>query len=248
MNDGKSPNVSDTLIHREHHCTTAIGKSFLKDDIFAMKITANGTSSSKGKMLLTGGVHAREYAPPELLMRFATDILEKYDKDADATWILEHTEIHIIFYVNPDGRQKAEEEPNTMWRKNVDPGSNKCSGSTYGVDINRNFDFLWGDINGASKRPCDDDYMGSSAGSETETQALTEYAKSLFPEAQRKTDPVAQMDDPFGEDIMGLYMDIHAYGGFTYYRKFSINTILFVTSKYVSNRFWLLSAGCSLRA
>ncbi|KAL7480058.1 hypothetical protein ACHAW6_005764 [Cyclotella cf. meneghiniana] len=195
----------------------SIGKSFLKDDIYAMKITAKGTSSSKGKMLLTGGVHAREYAPPELLMRFAADALDKYNKDADTTWILEHTEIHIIFYVNPDGRRKAEEEPNTMWRKNVDPGNDKCSDSTYGVDINRNFDFLWGDISGASKSPCDDDYMGTSAGSETETQALTEYAKSLFPEAQRKKDPVGQMDEPFGEDIMGLYMDIHAYGGFTYY-------------------------------
>eukprot|EP00804_Cyclotella_cryptica_P007423 CCRYP_002628-RC/>CCRYP_002628-RC protein AED:0.04 eAED:0.04 QI:260/1/1/1/0.75/0.6/5/5197/651 len=195
----------------------SIGKSFSQDDIYAMKITVKGKSSSKGIVLLTGGVHAREYAPPELLMRFATDVLEKYDKDADTTWILEHTEIHIVFYVNPDGRHKAEEEPNTMWRKNVDPGNDKCSDSTFGVDINRNFDFLWGDINGASKYPCDDDYMGTSPASEPETQALTEYAKSLFPEAQRKSDPVGQMDEPFGEDIMGLYMDIHAYGGFTYY-------------------------------
>jgi hypothetical protein len=187
-----------------------------------MKITSNESkSSSKGVMLLTSGVHAREYAPPELLMRFAQNTLKNYDKDADTTWILQQTEIHIIFYVNPDGRRKAEEDKPAMWRKNVNPGNNnKCSGDAYGVDINRNFDFVWGDKSGASDNPCDDSYMGPSAGSEPETQAVTQYAKRLFPESQRKNNPEAQMDEPFGEDITGLYMDVHAFGEFVYYRKF----------------------------
>ncbi|KAL7506824.1 hypothetical protein ACHAXN_004660 [Cyclotella atomus] len=121
-------------------------------------------------------------------------------------------------YVNPDGRRKAEEQPNTTWRKNVNPGTgNSCSDSKIGVDINRNFDFMWGNTNGASTSPCASDYMGRSKQSEPETKALSEYAKSIFPEGHRKYDPEGQMNEAFGEDIMGLYMDIHAYGGYTYY-------------------------------
>lgn len=183
-----------------------------------MKITAAGSqSSSKGVVLFTSGVHAREYAPPELLMRFAENLLEKYDTDSDITWILEHNEIHIVFYVNPDGRLKAEQQPNTSWRKNTNPGTKSCPTNYIGVDINRNFDFLWGDSTGASTNPCSSDYMGTSAESEPETKALADYAKSLFPKNQRKSDPESQLNAPFGEEITGLYMDIHAYGGFTYY-------------------------------
>lgn len=59
--------------------------------------------------------------------------------------------------------------------------------------------------------------MGPYAESKPETIALAEYAKSLFPDHQRKNDPVAEISIPFGEDITGLYIDIHSSGGYTYY-------------------------------
>jgi len=88
-------------------------------DIYALNITASDadtttsrlTSEEKGKMLLTSGVHAREYAPPELLARFVEMMVHGYNENADVTWILRHTEIHAILYVNPDGRFMAERYP-----------------------------------------------------------------------------------------------------------------------------------------
>ena len=195
----------------------SIGKSHLGADIYSMKISADSEASSKGVVLLTSGLHAREYAPPELLMRFAESLVGNYDAVSDTKWILERTEIHIVLYVNPDGRRKAEVQPGTSWRKNVNPGASSCSSNKIGVDINRNFDFLWGNTNGASSNPCASDYMGPYKQSEPETIALVEYAKSLFPEDQRKADPEGQMNEPFGEDIMGVYLDVHAFGGYTYY-------------------------------
>lgn len=200
---------------------TEIGKSYENRSIYAMKITASSSqrkSNEKGKVLITAGVHPREYAPPELVMRYATTLVDNYDLDAEITWILEHTEIHIVLYVNPDGRVVAETNPSSYWRKNVNPGSNKdgCSKSSYGVDVNRNFGFMWS-RDGASSDPCDNTYYGTSAESETETQALVEYAKNLFPSEQRKKDPVADMNKPYGEDITGVYIDVHASGGYTYY-------------------------------
>jgi hypothetical protein len=43
---------------------------------------------------------------------------------------------------------------------------------------------------------------------------VSEYAKRLFPEGQRKADPEGEKDVPFGEDITGIYADIHASGGY----------------------------------
>lgn len=148
-------------------------------------------------------------------MRFTTYLIDNYNTNADVTWILQHTEIHLIYYVNPDGRKIAEEIPSAYWRKNTNPGNSKdgCSEASYGVDVNRNFDFMWGDQDGASDDPCDDTYFGTSPNSESETQALQDYAANLFPKGQQGIDP----DNPRGENIMGVYIDVHAYGGSTYY-------------------------------
>jgi len=184
-------------------------------DIYAFNVTnANSArqSSEKGKMLITSGVHAREWAPPELNARFIETLVEGYNTDADITWIMDHNEVHAILYVNPDGRFISEKYPSSYWRKNLNP-----EGCGNGVDLNRNLDFKWGDRNGASSDPCANDYHGTSANSEPETQAVVEYAKKLFPEDQRKDDPEGEMKTAFGEDITGVYIDIHASGGYVYY-------------------------------
>jgi hypothetical protein len=185
-------------------------------DIYAMNITASGSmrgSGEKGKTLIISGVHAREYAPPELVMRFAELLLSGYDSDSDITWLLEHTEVHLIFQVNPDGRYVAENYSDTFWRKNLNPSDGKsCDADRIGVDINRNYDFMWGDENGASPNPCDSTYHGRSAHSEPETRAVVEYARNLFPEGQRKDDPEGDRDVPYGEGITGFFIDVHSPG------------------------------------
>jgi len=212
-----------------------IGESYLKNnkgrhdgkheipdggyDIFALNITASDSirqSEDKGKMLLTSGVHAREWAPPELLARFIEKLVHGYNHDADVTSILQHTEIHAILYVNPDGRFMTEKYPELRWRKNLNP--DRCGGGyEYGVDINRNFNFFWGDQLGASNNPCASDYHGRGPESEPETKALADYARNLFSEEQRKANPELQKDEPFGEDNTGMYIDIHSSGGYVYY-------------------------------
>ena len=134
-------------------------------------------------MLITSGVHARELPPPELVARFVETLMAGYDVDADIASILDRTEVHAILYVNPDGRHVAERRPDLQWRKTLKPGNYGGGGKgcddveSYGVDINRNFDFAWGDESGASDDPCMDDYHGESAMSEPETRAVAGYAR-----------------------------------------------------------------------
>merc|ERR1719199_1968169 len=165
-------------------------------DIYAYVITDPSVSSSKkGKALYTSGMHAREYAPSELAGRFIEKLVNGFGSDAEVTTLLQRTEIHVVLYVNPDGRWVAERYKDLYWRKNLNPNGGCSSDESYGVDLNRNFDFVWGDKSGASDDPCDSDYFGS----------------------KEKSDPEQQMNQPFGEEISGLYADIHASGGYVYY-------------------------------
>lgn len=56
-------------------------------------------------MMIIGGHHSRELPPPELLVRWVEMLLQNYNVDADITWILERTNIHIVPIANPDGRK-----------------------------------------------------------------------------------------------------------------------------------------------
>jgi len=185
-------------------------------DIYAFVVTA-GHRANKGKMLLTSGVHSRELAPPELLARYIEMLVYGYDEDADITWVLDHNEIHAVLYLNPDGRYMAENYPELLWRKNLNPNGGCQRSDSYGTDLNRNFDFMWSYRDGSSHDPCENDYHGRSPESEPESQALAEYARRIFPQGQRKSNPEGQKDEPFGEGNTGMYVDIHASGGYVYY-------------------------------
>jgi Zinc carboxypeptidase len=159
-NDTKLASYVD--IGSSYEKTVAVGAGGLTAaagyPIRALRIT--GLSKNKQKrrapqVLLTAGLHAREYAPPELLTRLAETLLAGYGVDADITWILNRTVVHIVPLVNPDGRKMAEVESSPGWRKNTHryPG---CARTTrqYGVDLNRQFPFAWGDDSGSSSQSC----------------------------------------------------------------------------------------------
>jgi len=93
--------------------------------------------------------------------------------------IVEDKEVLVVPQVNPDGRSHSMTRA-PMWRKNRRPApSGHVATNCVGVDLNRNFDFLWNYrryFNPAapianSTNPCDfETYIGPSATSEPETQ------------------------------------------------------------------------------
>jgi hypothetical protein len=204
-----------------------IGDSFLKTqdntkgyDIYALKITGMSDTSSGNKnksiMLAMSGLHPREYAPPELLQRWATQLVEGYGVDADITAILDHAEIHLIIQSNPDGRALAE-TTQPFRRKNLNEANSRfCSTpAETGVDLNRNFPFQWGLASGSSNQGCAQTYRGSAAASEPETQAIVNYALSIFPTSQRQTYDTTDPNDIATyptETTSGIFIDVHSSG------------------------------------
>ena len=160
----------------------------------------------KPRLLITAAIHAREYATAALALDFARYLLDNHGVDADATWLLDEHEIHIVLQHNPDGRKRA--EAGSLWRKNTNAAYCPSSPSSIGADLNRNYSYQWACCGGSSSDPCSTTYQGASAGSEPEVQALQSYERSIFPD-QKGPNPT----DPAPTTATGFYLDLHSYGG-----------------------------------
>ncbi len=124
--------------------------------------------------------HAREPEGMQTLFFFVDDLLSRYDTDSFARYLLDQRVIYICPVVNPDGyfyNQTLSPGGGGTWRKN-----RRNNGTSYGVDLNRNFGFKWGYDNlGSSPTPSNETYRGPSAFSEPETQAQRDLVNSLQP-------------------------------------------------------------------
>ncbi len=165
-------------------------------DLLVLVLTNQAIPGPKPRFFLHGAIHAREYTTVELGLRFAEELVAGYGTDADATWLLDEHEIHLLIQANPDGRKQA--EAGLSWRKNTNGDYCGPTSNSRGADLNRNLEVKWG--------CCDDTYRGAAPASEPETMAIQAYMRTIFPD-QRGPLP----SDPAPADATGLYIDLHSY-------------------------------------
>jgi carboxypeptidase T len=189
----------DSLVN---HYPTLVQKTILPQTtaggrpIIVVKISDNVTvNENEAEVLYTGLHHAREGMSMMNLFFFMQYLVENYAINPDIAAIVDNRELFFIPCVNPDGY--VYNETNTpggggMWRKNR---RNNGSGR-FGVDLNRNYNVDWGvsgpNIN-ISTDPASDSYIGPSAFSEPETQAIRQFAQARH---------------------LKLVIDHHAYGNY----------------------------------
>jgi carboxypeptidase T len=175
-------------------------------DIRVLKLTNSAIAGSKPKLFVNSAIHAREYTTAPLNLEFARWLVNGYGTNADATWILDHHEVHLMLHTNPDGRKKA--EAGLSWRKNTNTAYCGATSNTRGADLNRNFSFSWNATggSGSSGSQCNLTYRGPSPGSEPETQAIESYVRSLW--ADRRG---SNQSDAAPDDTSGIHIDVHSY-------------------------------------
>lgn len=137
-----------------------------------VKISDNpNVQEDEPQVLYTSVIHAREGIGVQQMMYYMLYLLENYETNDEAKYLVDHTEMYFIPISNPDGYLYNEStDPNGggMWRKN-----RRNNGGSYGVDVNRNFGYMWGlDDEGSSGVPSDETYRGPSAFSEPESSNL----------------------------------------------------------------------------
>ncbi|MCJ8274564.1 MAG: PKD domain-containing protein [Psychrosphaera sp.] len=196
--------IGDTWIKENSSPSVASG-SASGYDIKVLKMTNAATDGDKPILFIHSAMHAREYATAELTLRFAKHLVNNYGSNADASWVLDNHQVHIVFHMNPDGRKQA--ETGLLWRKNAN--GNFCSSSpeNIGVDLNRNFSMFWNATDfGSSPNECAQTYRGPEAASEPETKAIESYIRSIFADQRGPLET-----DAAPLDTTGMHIDVHSY-------------------------------------
>lgn len=140
--------------------------------IYHVKISDNPATdeTSEPNVLYTAIHHAREPLSMSQTLFFMWYLLENYASNEEVQFLVDNTELYFVPCLNPDGYIHNETtDPNGggMHRKNKAP----VGTSNPGVDLNRNYSYGW-NTTGVSPNPDNDTYPGTSAFSESETQAM----------------------------------------------------------------------------
>jgi hypothetical protein len=149
--------------------------------IVGAKVGGTGTCNKAYRVYLNGGIHARERGSSDGVLYFISDLLYANKTGSGLAYgSRSYTNAQVktalaagIVFVplsNPDG-VAYDQSTNSCWRKNRNPASSTGSSSSIGVDLNRNFDFLWdftkefassAQSSVASTSPSSETYHGSS--------------------------------------------------------------------------------------
>ncbi len=178
--------------------------------LFGISLTNSTIRGNKPRFFLEAGIHARELVPPEIATRFVEYLLSNYGVDADATWLLDEHEIIVIPIINPDGRKLAEQS--LLKRKNMNATSGNCTNVTRGIDLNRNFSYLWGTVNPPTTPPCSETFPGLSAASEPEASYVEDLLDQLYPDQR-----APGQTSPAPLDATGIFLDMHSTGNLILY-------------------------------
>ena len=162
-----------------------------------------GNPSAPHKILVHGGIHAREYISSQLVMREIVALLEMqqnnllYHGQSVAT-LLQNTCIHFVPMVNPDGItlvQGGVDALNTQAAKTMVMSMaaqdqvtdlatylRKWKNNINGVNLNRNFDAFWQEATPKVDHPSNMFYKGTGPESEVESKALANLCRQLRPD------------------------------------------------------------------
>ena len=159
----------------------SIGSTIENRQMWTVRVSNNpNTTTGRPEVWFHSLIHAREPMSMEQNIFFIYWLLENYNSDPVANYILSNRELYFTPVFNPDGYEyNRSTNPNGggMWRKN----RKLNSGTTYGIDLNRNFgtyEFWNSTNNGSSTSPSSDTYRGLSPFSEVETQNAMNFVNS----------------------------------------------------------------------
>jgi carboxypeptidase T len=184
-----------------------------------------GIGSDRPGVMFIGGVHAREWGTSDICMHFISKLVNSYKSNKEVTYgnktftsdqvktILENINLIVFPDVNPDGRAFSQavnnpDDPNTnetesvWWRKNrnpnpvpnphpLDPEIHRSAG----VDLNRNFDFLW----------------NSGIGTEEDGMSISVIYKGKEPFSEPESKNVKWLFDTYKN--IKCFVDIHCHVG-----------------------------------
>ena len=155
-------------------------------------------------IVFDAGIHAREVGNPQFLLKFASELVDSYQKnDSFYVQLLQKNKLVLLPCINPDGYEAAILGKNAVRNKNLFLANQtdekiftaKCNAN--GVDLNRNFpsysaSLVWANEKIDNRRtdtvPSVNYYTGPSLGSEPETKVIMNFLMKYIPVAEKYID------------------------------------------------------------
>ncbi|KAI0169445.1 hypothetical protein GGR52DRAFT_580927 [Hypoxylon sp. FL1284] len=175
----------------------SIGQSAEGRDIPALRVgmpssdaETGGPGASRNTILITGGIHAREWISTTTVNYVAWSFIRKVDEDPVVAKILESFDMVFVPVLNPDGYEYTW-EVDRLWRK-----SRQRTKMTYcpGFDLDHAFSYQW-DAAQHQTEPCSESYGGDAPFQAVEAAELADWARN---ETEK------------GAKFVG-YLDLHSY-------------------------------------
>lgn len=137
----------------------------------------NTDETEEKEVLYTALHHAREPNSLSQMIFYMWYLLENYATDPEIQHLVNNLELYFIPCVNPDGyiyNETTNPDGYGYWRKNRRDNGD----GTYGVDLNRNYGYFWGnDDIGSSSITNSQTYRGPAPFSEPETRAVRDFCR-----------------------------------------------------------------------
>lgn len=190
--------------YSEYFSYQSIGKSVDGREIYACVV---GNPNAEHKVLLTGGIHGKEYLSSLVAMKqmeyYLANRAEGSYSGLQYAELLDTHAFYVLPMINPDGVMLAlcgidsiqtpevRETVEKIYADNLRDGLTSTNdinvylaynwkANANGVDLNRNFPLSnWAEVKTGILAPCFRNYKGPSAGSEPETKAVSAYVESL---------------------------------------------------------------------
>ena len=155
----------------------SIGKSYEGRDIPGLRLgnrEDEGSEATERKtILVTGGVHAREWISTSTVNYLIWSLITSYAKDSMITKLLKHFDIVFVPVLNPDGYEYTW-QVDRLWRKSRQQTKMRfCRG----LDLDHAFGFEW-DNEKIQGDPCSESYGGDQPFQAAEASALAAWAKN----------------------------------------------------------------------
>lgn len=143
------------------------GKSYEGVPLKGVKLSYN---SGNKLVFIESGIHGRERIAPTTATFILNELLTSTDQEV--RYIAENFDWIIFPSINPDG-YKYTFNGDRLWRKTRTP-----YGNCFGADLNRNWQFKWGETLDPDPEPCGINYPGPYEFSERESQQMSTFLKT----------------------------------------------------------------------
>lgn len=156
-------------------CPVNLGRSAEGREITGLRLGVackddGGDGEPRKTIVITGGLHAREWISTSTVAYLAWSFISAYGKERLVTHILDNFDLVLVPVVNPDGYEYTW-NGDRLWRKTRQgTGAPVCRG----LDLDRAFGYEW---DNSTPDACSESYAGVSAFEAVEAVALANWAR-----------------------------------------------------------------------